>query len=98
MPTSDLRAHVSATRGRSALELVPSVCPHDCTSTCAFDVERLDARSRESQRRGVAVVEGIGPNKHFEGGIGINAVTSAEPGYPKGGAVFHDTAVWVRRA
>jgi len=71
---------------------VPSVCLHDCTSTCALDVERLDAWPRESQERGVVV------NKHFEGGTGINALTSAEPGYPKGGAVFHDTAVWVRRA
>jgi hypothetical protein len=46
----------------------------------------------------VVVVEGIWPSKHFEGRIGINALTSAEPGYPNGGAVFHDTAVWVRRA
>ncbi|HXH82250.1 MAG TPA: molybdopterin-dependent oxidoreductase, partial [Candidatus Tectomicrobia bacterium] len=28
-----------------APEIVPSVCPHDCTSTCALDVERLDART-----------------------------------------------------
>ncbi|MBM3542419.1 MAG: molybdopterin oxidoreductase family protein, partial [Alphaproteobacteria bacterium] len=27
-----------------AVELVPSVCPHDCPSTCALDVERLDSR------------------------------------------------------
>ena len=27
------------------LDLVPSVCPHDCTSTCALEVERLDART-----------------------------------------------------
>jgi len=56
------------------------------------------ARPREGQQRGVIVVEGIWPNKHFEGGIGINALTSAEPGYPNGGAVFHDTAVWVQKA
>jgi anaerobic selenocysteine-containing dehydrogenase len=31
--------------GRGTLEIVPSVCPHDCTSTCALDVERLDART-----------------------------------------------------
>ena len=31
-------------------------------------------------------------------GLGINALTSGEPGYPHGGAVFHDTAVWIRRA
>src|SRR5215472_10711017 len=30
---------------RAELTLVPSVCPHDCTSTCALEVERLDART-----------------------------------------------------
>ena len=30
--------------------------------------------------------------------IGINALVSDEPALPAGGAVFHDTAVWVRRA
>ena len=24
--------------------VVPAACPHDCTSTCALDVERLDAK------------------------------------------------------
>ena len=28
--------------------------------------------------------------------LGINVLTSAEPGKPNGGAVFHDTAVWIR--
>ena len=28
-----------------AIALAPSVCPHDCTSTCALDVERLDAHT-----------------------------------------------------
>ncbi|HME93814.1 MAG TPA: molybdopterin oxidoreductase family protein [Methylomirabilota bacterium] len=51
---------------------------------------------RPGQPRGVVVVEGVWPNGRFAGGIGINALTSAEPGYPNGGAVFHDTAVWIR--
>src|SRR5450432_986693 len=38
----------------TGITVVPSVCPHDCTSTCALDVERLDAkrigRVRGSQR------------------------------------------------
>lgn len=51
---------------------------------------------RDGQQAGVVVVEGIWPNKHFDNGIGINALTSAEPGWPNGGAVFHDTAVWLR--
>ena len=36
------------------LRILPSVCPHDCTSTCALEVEVLDARTigrvRGSQR------------------------------------------------
>jgi len=52
---------------------------------------------RDGQQRGVVVVEGIWPNRHFENGLGINALTSADPGWPNGGAVFHDTAVWIRR-
>jgi anaerobic selenocysteine-containing dehydrogenase len=44
---------------------------------------------------GVIVVEGIWPNTDFEGGVGINALVSDDPAPPMGGAVFHDTAVWV---
>ena len=32
----------------SGARIVPSVCPHDCTSTCALDVERLDAHGRSA--------------------------------------------------
>lgn len=47
-------------------------------------------------QRGSVVVESIWPNHRFAGGIGINALVSAEPGKPNGGAVFHDTAIWAR--
>jgi hypothetical protein len=47
-------------------------------------------------QRGVLVVEGIWPNHAFDEGTGINTLVSAEPGRPNGGAVYHDTAVWVR--
>ena len=47
---------------------------------------------------GVIVVESVWPNDAFEEGIGINLLTSADPGPPLGGAVFHDTAVWVKPA
>jgi hypothetical protein len=30
--------------------------------------------------------------------VGVNALTSADAGPPRGGAVFHDTAVWIRAA
>ncbi|HSB42049.1 MAG TPA: molybdopterin-dependent oxidoreductase [Methylomirabilota bacterium] len=58
----------------------------------------VHAEPREGQPRGVVIVEGVWPSKHFVNRLGINALTSAEPGYPNGGAVFHDTAVWIRRA
>ena len=58
----------------------------------------LHLRPFEGVRRGVAIVESIWPNAAFEEGIGINLLTSADPGYPNGGAVFHDTAIWIRPA
>jgi anaerobic selenocysteine-containing dehydrogenase len=50
------------------------------------------------QRRVVVIVEGLWPNHAFEEGIGINLLTSADPGLPRGGAVFHDTSVWLSPA
>ncbi len=47
---------------------------------------------------GVVVVESVWPNDAFEGGVGINALTSDDPAPPIGGAVFHDTAVWMEAA
>ncbi len=58
----------------------------------------LEARAFAGVQTGVLVVEGIWPNHAFEEGIGINALTSADPGLPNGGAVYHDTAVWLRPA
>jgi len=46
----------------------------------------------------VVIVEGLWPNQAFEEGIGINLLTSADPGLPNGGAVFHDTSVWLSPA
>ena len=57
----------------------------------------VHARPRAGQQRGVVIVEGIWPNRHFENEIGINALTSADPAWPAGGAAFHDTAVWIRK-
>jgi anaerobic selenocysteine-containing dehydrogenase len=56
----------------------------------------LHARISDGQQPGVLVAESIWPSECFEGGIGINALTSDDPGPPWGGAVFHDTAVWMR--
>jgi hypothetical protein len=46
----------------------------------------------------VVVVESVWPAADFAGGLGINTLISADPALPGGGAVFHDTAVWVRPA
>lgn len=49
-------------------------------------------------QKDVVVVESIWPNSAFEEGRGINLLISADPGPPAGGAVFHDTAVWLKPA
>ena len=56
----------------------------------------LHARLLDGVQQGVVICESIWPNSAFEEGLGINALVSAEPGKPNGGAVFHDTAVWVK--
>ena len=58
----------------------------------------VHAKAFEGLQRGVIVVEGIWPNTSFEEGLGINTLVSADPGRPNGGGVFHDTAVWARKA
>lgn len=57
----------------------------------------VHAKAQDGQRPGTVVVESIWPNDAFVEGIGINVLISADPGLPRGGAVFHDTAVWVRK-
>lgn len=49
-------------------------------------------------QRGTVIVESIWPNHAFEEGVGINLLISSEPGAPVGGALFHDTAVWLKAA
>jgi anaerobic selenocysteine-containing dehydrogenase len=58
----------------------------------------VHARAFGGLQQRVVIVEGVWPNAAFEEGIGINLLTSAEPGLPGGGAVFHDTSVWLRPA
>ena len=58
----------------------------------------VHARLFDGLQPGVLVVEGIWPSEYFEGGVGINALTSDDPAPPLGGAVFHDTAVWAEPA
>jgi anaerobic selenocysteine-containing dehydrogenase len=56
------------------------------------------ARAFDGLQQRVVIVEGIWPNHAFEGGVGINLLTSADRGLPRGGAVFHDTSVWLAPA
>jgi anaerobic selenocysteine-containing dehydrogenase len=50
----------------------------------------------EGLQPGTVIVEGVWPSKFFIEKIGINLLISAEAGKPNGGAVFHDTAVWIK--
>jgi anaerobic selenocysteine-containing dehydrogenase len=56
----------------------------------------VHARAFDGMQKRVVIVEGLWPNHAFVEGIGINLLTSADPGLPGGGAVFHDTSVWLR--
>lgn len=58
----------------------------------------VHAEEFDGMQQGVCVIESIWPNKAFEEGLGVNALVSADPGPPLGGAVYHDTAVWIRPA
>jgi anaerobic selenocysteine-containing dehydrogenase len=58
----------------------------------------VHARAFDGMQMRVVIIEGLWPNHAFEEGIGVNLLTSADPGLPGGGAVFHDTSVWLRPA
>ncbi len=106
-----LNSTFTETPGSLAREKRPTVLvhPRDCASLGVTEGDRVvlgnergevivHVKPQEGQQPGVVVVEGIWPNKYFDNGLGINAITSSQPGWPNGGAVFHDTAVWMRRA
>ena len=57
---------------------------------------RLHVRLFDGLQRGVTVVESLWPNDAFAGGLGINALTGADPALPAGGAAFHDNRVRIR--
>ena len=58
----------------------------------------LAAQAFAGVQRGVVIVESIAPNDHFEGGEGINTLTSSYQSAPYGGAAFHDNHVWIEQA
>lgn len=57
----------------------------------------VPAKAFDGLQPGVVVVEGIWPNAAFEEGVGINVLIGADAAQPAGGAVFHDTAIWIKR-
>jgi len=59
---------------------------------------RLHAEVFSGLQKDTIVVESIFPNHKFIDGMGINALISAEAAPPNGGAVFHDTAVWIKKS
>ena len=46
---------------------------------------------------GVVIVEGVWPNECFIEGLGINSLIGADSPEPYGGAVFHDSAIWIKK-
>jgi len=58
----------------------------------------VHVRPFDGVQRGVVVVESLWPNHAFVEGIGINVLIGADPVSPRGGAAFHDTAIWLRAA
>ena len=62
---------------------------------CLADI-LLHAKIFDGMQPGVVIIESIWPNQAFIEGLGVNALVSAEPGLPNGGAIYHDTAVWIK--
>jgi len=56
----------------------------------------IEAKEFSGVQPGTVVVESLWPNHRFVGGTGINTLISAEAGKPNGGAVYHDSAIWVK--
>jgi anaerobic selenocysteine-containing dehydrogenase len=106
-----LNSTFTETPTSQAREKRPTVLihPHDAESLSLAEGDRVQigndqativvhAHLFDGLLPGVVVIESIWPNSAFEGGLGVNALVSAEPGLPNGGAVFHDTSVWLKAA
>lgn len=106
-----LNTSFTETPGSKAREGRPTVMVHpaDCSRAGIVEGDRVRVGNRQGSivvharpfdglQPGVIVIESIWPNGAFEEGIGVNTLISADAGRPNSGAVFHDTAVWLRRA
>lgn len=90
--------------GRPVAKIHPSVCKD--MDLIDGDLIRIGSKlssivihvnSFQGVQPNTIIIEGIWPNKSFIEGIGVNSLVSSEPGRPNGGAVYHDTSVWVRK-
>ena len=81
--------------------------PKDCLAIGVSDGDRVEIGNQRGSlelvvkvfdglQLGTLICESIWPNQAFAGNVGINALTSAEAALPHGGAVFHDTSVWLK--
>ncbi len=59
---------------------------------------RLHVRLFDGLQPDTLIAESQWPGSAFADGLGINALISSQPGLPAGGGVYHDTAVWLRKA
>jgi anaerobic selenocysteine-containing dehydrogenase len=94
-----------AREGRPSVKLHPQTCAvHGLAEGDRLRIGNdlgsivLPVELAEGQQPDVLVVESIWPNAAFEEGLGVNTLVSADAGAPRGGAVFHDTAVWIEKA
>ena len=58
---------------------------------------KIHAEAFDGMLPGVVIVEGIWPNECFIEGLGINSLIGADSPEPLGGAVFHDSAIWIKK-
>ncbi len=108
---SFLNSSFTETAGSKKREVRPTVKlnPQDAKGlgVVAGDLVRLSNRNGATRvhveefdgvQQGIVIVESVWPNQAFVDGIGINVLTSADPGAPVGGGLFHDTAVNIEKA
>ena len=58
---------------------------------------KIHAEKFEGMLKGITIVEGVWPNENFIEGLGINSLIGADSPEPIGGAVFHDSAIWIKK-
>jgi anaerobic selenocysteine-containing dehydrogenase len=88
--------------GRPTVQIHPAVCTRlgiEAGTIVRLGNERgsllLHALPSNGMQEDTLIVESQWSNEAFIEGIGINILISADPGFPAGGAVYHDTAVWL---